>query len=398
MIIKEGDSTNDEETIKAVIPKGFYYVTGKPSTGLVISDKIGDDDNNSKGGNQFVWVPCNGNSGVRYERTKDKSTKFGLASQWTDKTKQGDYNKPKEYTDWTDYGGAKDGDTIDSVDSVQKYGGFYVARFEAGVPENAGFYANSNGDSYQINKNDTKLKPVSKKNNQCWNYINQFNAKIVSQNMYENSSAVSSQLIDSFAWDTIISWLKQDDANIGKDSTTYGNYRNSSGIIKDTLYSIHKYIEQKDQNKWINYNPGKKYYKGNINLGRKILSEEDEKKYEFYTSDIEYDFEKYYHYALIEIATGNYKSEDKDSKSNIKNIYDMAGNMWEWTTEVGNHSTSETKILQENINKATCAVIRGGGFDSKGFDFSVAFRNGSYSSNSSNYNVGFRVVLYLNCI
>ena len=30
------------------------------------------------------------------------------------------------------------------------------------------------------------------------------------------------------------------------------------------------------------------------------------------------DFEKYYHYALIEIATGNYKSEDKDSKLNLK--------------------------------------------------------------------------------
>ncbi len=56
--------------MKAAIPNGFYYVTGKPSTGLVISDRYGDDDNNSKGGNQFVWVPCSGDKGVTYEEKK----------------------------------------------------------------------------------------------------------------------------------------------------------------------------------------------------------------------------------------------------------------------------------------------------------------------------------------
>ena len=49
-----------EEIKNGIIMKataGFYYVTGKPSTGLVISDVLGDDDKNTKGGNQFVWVP-----------------------------------------------------------------------------------------------------------------------------------------------------------------------------------------------------------------------------------------------------------------------------------------------------------------------------------------------------
>ena len=54
MIIVEETANN--EKVKAVIPSGFYYVTGKPSTGLVISDKFGDDNDNAKGGNQFVWV------------------------------------------------------------------------------------------------------------------------------------------------------------------------------------------------------------------------------------------------------------------------------------------------------------------------------------------------------
>ena len=40
------------------IPKGFYHVAGTTKNdGLVISDVEGDDLDNSKGENQFVWVP-----------------------------------------------------------------------------------------------------------------------------------------------------------------------------------------------------------------------------------------------------------------------------------------------------------------------------------------------------
>ena len=39
------------------IPEGFYYVEGTKDTGIVISDEPGDDLENSKKGNQFVWVP-----------------------------------------------------------------------------------------------------------------------------------------------------------------------------------------------------------------------------------------------------------------------------------------------------------------------------------------------------
>ena len=54
----------EENNMRAYIPNGFYYVTGKPSNGMVISDLYGDDDNNTKGGNQFVWVPCSTDTGA----------------------------------------------------------------------------------------------------------------------------------------------------------------------------------------------------------------------------------------------------------------------------------------------------------------------------------------------
>ena len=39
----------------------------------------------------------------------------------------------------------------------------------------------------------------------------------------------------------------------------------------------------------------------------------------------------------IEIPTGSYEG------SKLRNIYDLAGNMFEWTTEVGDHSTADSE-------------------------------------------------------
>lgn len=46
-------------------------------------------------------------------------------------------NSSIKYTDWTDEKG--------NAESVARYGGFYVARYEAGVPETANFYASKEG-------------------------------------------------------------------------------------------------------------------------------------------------------------------------------------------------------------------------------------------------------------
>ena len=174
IIQEEADSTN-----RAVIPNGFYYVTGAPSTGMVISDKFGDDDDNTKCGNQFVWVPCKGTAGVTYEKTANAEEKYGLASSWIKyNSHQYYYN---DYKDWTDYGG--------DLNSVNTYGGFYIARYEAGVPSDASFYANKDGATYEKEKDENVLnngyKPVSKKNNQAWNFVYQKTASELGKRMYE---------------------------------------------------------------------------------------------------------------------------------------------------------------------------------------------------------------------
>ena len=76
----------------------------------------------------------------------------------------------------------------------------------------------------------------------------------------------------------------------------------------------------------------------------------------------------------LELATGS--SEDFKAY----NIYDLAGNMWEWTTE---ESSDER------------AVIRGGSFINDETRPVVMSNGDNPKQNYYSYNIGFRVVLYI---
>ena len=351
----------EDKTNKAVIPTGFYYVTGIPSTGLVISDKMGDDDNNSKKGNQFVWIPCSGTNGITYEKTDDNgSGNHGLASYWEEyKSKQWYYttvpsgytNAGQAITDWADNGG--------SYASVTKYGGFYIGRYEAGVPKDADFYADREGATYEREgkKNAEavlSMSPIVQKDTQSWNYISQEKAKKVSENMYKTSTSVTSSLVDSYAWDTVVKWMASDSKynGIGLDSTNYGNYANNSQITANTLYALHRYASRNAtgaaNNKNDYWTVATKYKKGSITSGQTLLSASIRNQYEFALNS--YDDTNYNYYIRKELATG------ATDKTNVKNIHDMAGNMWEWTTETGNHAT------ENGSSGTTFAVLRGGSF------------------------------------
>ena len=334
----------EENGMRAVIPNGFYYVTGKPSNGMVISDIYGDDDNNSKGGNQFVWVPCsvdksatdatdNGTT-VTYEKVN------GLAKTWREKYKDENGNLKQYYyttmpagyiatSEWKDDGGHSD--------SVAKYGGFYIARFEAGLPENSDLWERKDGAVYgwtneeeagslngNRNENISEMIPVSKKDNAVWNKISQKNAAVVSREMYEDSKTVTSSLIDSYAWDTVLAWYRKTGINC-LDSTNYGNYANSTMSLKNVLYAGHVYIGGVGWKLYAN-----KYTLENLDIVADEAKNDQER-------------------TVYEIATG---SMEKNKKNNV---YDLAGNMLEWTTEVKDYEI-------DSNSTGTFSVLRGGSF------------------------------------
>ncbi len=332
------NATYTSDGYTAIVPKGFKIIEGTEgkqsiAEGLVIQDGEG---------NEFVWIPC----------TRQDYENATIDDSWPTYEYK---DKDKEWTDTQTSIGAK---------SIEENGGFYVARYEAGIPENADFFADSEGDTYYLKnkKNTTAYKPVSKKGVPAWNFISQTNAVEVSKAMYANNSTVNSYLIDSHAWNYICKNILK--GKVGKDITScsdWGNYKNNTTTKYenlDVLYAVHEY-----DNGWKKYADGEtsgansKYHKGIIPKGTA-------------PKDIKSNI-------CLELATG--ASEDFKAY----NIYDMAGNMWEWTTET------------ETNSNTTYSVFRGGSFVEGGTGSPVVRAYGAVTKDGRDIFIGFRVVLYL---
>ena len=80
-IVEERSLYRDENNDEAVIPAGFAVVkdSGTIDDGLVISDVLDDDMENSKQGNQFVWIPVE--TPVLDVRSYDNDTDINNAIQ-----------------------------------------------------------------------------------------------------------------------------------------------------------------------------------------------------------------------------------------------------------------------------------------------------------------------------
>ena len=393
----EKDNYTDAKGKTATIPQGFKVSTKSSEQyiddGLVIQDSDG---------NEFVWIPC---TTTQYEEAKDDV----IDEDWSRWDPGYTTNGGGNGKGWRDDYIGDDKTTLDAVyteenslptdtwieenqitvgsTSIGTYGGFYIARYEAGIPEEANFYfknvdgennyANTENKNFTIQWADNDVtshergsvadtniikdyKPVSKQGMQAWNYITQPNAKMVAENMYKerkdsagNAVGVKSYLVDSQAWNHICKNIyRATKGQSSNDSTAWGNYNNNTSTNYESLnclWATHK----NNSNTWT---IATKYNLGGIKETDCPRGNTSEK---------------------LELSTG--ASDDFKRY----NIYDMAGNMFEWTT---GHNVTNGQMF---------VVPRGGSFHSNGAGCPVVRSQGTNTLASFCIDIGFRVVLYI---
>ena len=354
------DKTNDDGTLKsnakyesdgktAIIPKGFKIIEdteGKKSidAGLVIQDSAG---------NEFVWVPVTvvGTTEAEKETNFEAIRKDGYENgKLQTLVSKGRVTEPfaKGYTDGK--GTEETRDYQDMRTSVIKNGGFYIGRYEAGVE----------GDTPRTDKANGTSKMVVQRDKIPYNYVgwgssmsnyednitnnskNQgHGALYLSKHMYDGKDVgVIPTLCYGIQWDATLAFIG--DENYNKDSTSKGNYSNNAWTInRETA----KYTTSPDSDTtWTS-----------------ISAEENKRKTKTASE-------------IILLTTG--ASEDFKTK----NIYDLAGNVYEWTNEA---------------DSTTDRVTRGGSYGYNGTGSPVSIRNDCDYPGDCGDRVGFRPALYI---
>ena len=329
------------------VPYGFYYVGGTVNSGVVISDAVADKNKfkgqedvpagasyNSDGtvnienselkGNQFVWIPC--------EAKDYTKINFGMQNStiWDTST-----------------------NTAEKVD-IQKYSGFYVGRYEAGTSEvtlsggmkweNASNGSTINGIAWQngdfVSSKVIGGKITSKAGEIPYYHADYTTAMEMSESMI-NTEYVRSGLITGTMWDRMMKFMSTSSDYSDLKSSNWGNYNNNTAVT---------------------YTAGRGRYlavnSSNGSTSNAAVSDNS------------------YHYGIRTTASSEGVKR--------KNLYDVAGNMWEWTQESA-YVTNETNLIYN---------LRGGGFCYICTDLPVCYR-AYLPAIGAGTDIGFRPALFI---
>ena len=311
------------------------------NTGLVIKEK--------KTGSEYVWVEVPRTTAV-YPEGKLNITEFTdeeynnietylhtYTSEYRNGTSYNDgyYEDDTKgwFTDEAEYNTAKK----KMLKSVYQNGGFWVGRYEAGIEEN------------RIAEGEATTIPLSKENLYPYTYVTRTQAKVLAEQV--ESGSYTSSLMFGVQWDLVLKYIETKNpsqkSNLLNNSTTVGNYYNSEFTLNRGKFAQNGALAD-----WKAYNSEEK---PTLVTGSKKKSQRS------------------YENGIL-LTTGATEA------TNLQNIYDIAGNVWEWT-------------LEKTSDPSSACAFRGGNFNLNGSDIPASYRHHT-NMWDSNCNVGFRFSLY----
>ena len=269
-----------------------------------------------------VWIP----EGFRISTDSAEKVQGGIVIEdkdlnqfvWVPVATLADY-KRTWYTGYISFSGFLESLADDEKTSVTTYKGFYIGRYEAGDKDST-----ETSTPALRTSSSSKSNKISIKANQApYNYVTITQAKSLAESFKTQqnySSTIKTKLISSYAWDTTIEFMQKVNSDYGSSSEE-GNYTNTTFSYTD--------ITGASQTKASS--------------------------------------------SSVLVPTGQ--------TTPVCNIYDMGGNVWEWTTE-------SYSPLNDNPYTA-----RGGCFSG---DFTIApagYRD-CLAAYSDTY-FGFRITLFM---
>ena len=204
----------------------------------------------------------------------------------------------------------------DEKTSVEKYKGFYIGRYEAGDKDST----EASTPALRTSSSSTSNKISIKANQAPYNYVTRTQAVSLAEGFATKQGyKAKTKLVSSYAWDTTIAFLQKVNSDYGSSSEE-GNYNDTTFSYTDITGATKTKAE-----------------------GSRVL-----------------------------VPTGQ--------TTPVCNIYDMGGNVWEWTTESYSNTNSPS-------------ALRGGGCNHNFANSPAGIR--SHSSGTANADLGFRLTLFM---
>ena len=322
-------------------PAGFSVLNRDFATGYVISDNI-DSTTGESIGNEYVWIEVPQTTTVYSSTGLNKTDFTDTSSIETDlrnysSSYVGDGNSKDTWKSKAAQGlEQSEFNTLKSnmLKSIYQNGGFWIGRYEAGKENN----------SLVCKVNATPYTNITSSNAQA-----QAVTAITDNNFTSN-------LLFGVQWNLVLKYLEVKGAanvsQLSSNSTGIGNYKASSFTLNRGSYYYKPVLSSGSWHAYTEASNG--YVTVSNNVSNKVASSE------------------------VLTTTG---ASDRNRKMNI---YDIAGNVWEWTLE-----NSTQTLLQP-------CTTRGGAYDDTKARNIIASARADGLTSSTYANTGFRVsIIYL---